>query len=344
MSVQGTNPFEKISHLGPVEGDRDDTHEDGRRRRKVLYRGRSWSESERELPLHPNPSSEETTKAKQELHLDRILFERAKHLFARLITLEEKIAQLIFCQTLAEYDQAEQLAQEELIRRWQIGGLLFTSGEFKREAYLIEHYQKISKTPLLVGNDFSHGLSFYFQGKPHLENFQAKMTLQRYCDIGKAVMGQNRHLGVHFQMGQDRTTSKTQISLDLNQLKAFLKGVRDATGIVGRLIEGTLSSSTLFSAHLEYAGSGELNTLFLQQNQVHERVGHRSLKLYDFSPDKKYDDLIEVIKGGKCDAILMDKNIPQAIMAIKSAVENGEITEEAIDGAVMRILLHKAFF
>lgn len=344
MSVQGPNPYEKISHLEPVDGDRDDSHDEGRRRRKVVYRGRSWAQSEDELPMHPRTAQEKPTGGKHEFHLDRLLFERAKNMFAHLVTLEEKIAQLLFCQTEAEYDQKKQEEMEELLRRWQIGGLLFIKGEFKREAYLIEHYQQFAKTPLLVGNDLSHGLSFYFQGKPPVDTFQEKMTLQRYCDIGKAVMGQNRHLGVHFQMGQDRSSSRAQFCLAVNQLKSFLKGVRDAHGIVGRVVDGTASSSTLFSAQLESSSAGDLRTMILEQNCVHERVGHRSLKLYDFSADKKYDDLVEIIKGGKCDLILMDGDIPQAILAIKSAVENGEISEEAIDGQVMRILLHKALF
>lgn len=344
MSVSGPSPYEKASRLQQVDGERDDTHQDDRKRQKVLYRGRAWSESDDDLTVQPKWQEEKKPRERKseshEVFARQYLLERAKRLFAQITTLEEKIAQLIFYQTEALYDQAQLNEFETLVQKWQIGGILFSEGDYKRQSYLIEHLQGLSKTLLLVGNDFLHGLSFYFQDVFPLTTLHTKMTEQRYSDLGKAVMVQNRQLGVHFQFDRERMTDGKgiQMEMDERQLRAFRRGIRDAQGIVGKERDNLISQPSqrpLFSP-------------IISDQQVHETAGVRTLNLCDLSHCQSRQDLekelLEGLKSSNCGAFLLRERAPEAIQIIKEGLRSGKINESTLDRHVMKLLLLKAFF
>ena len=346
--IYGPQFNQNFNRVQPIDPDSQDDQSDGRKRR-VLYQGRAWIEAEEDdLPLQPSipqtpPPSRTRKSSATGVYADRLLLDRAQIFFSQLTTIEEKAAQLCFLETEAIYDAAIQHAIELLIQTWQIGGILFHKGDYRRETYLIERYQEISKTPLFMANDYLHGLSFYLQGSVLSKE---PLSEQHYSDLGKAVMVQNRRLGVHIQF--DRERGKKRSFMNEMQVKAFRKGVREAHGIVGKekanepREANTMKGIFPFLSHK--VGFAPFSTF--SDNQIQETIGLKTLTFFDATKIEKVflDD--ELLGGFKqlYDVFLLSGNISEAIRSIAKLVRTGKIREEVLDRHVMKALIIKALF
>ena len=324
MNVFGPYNLPSPSHrIQPVDDKPDQESAEEKRRRRAKHGGRTWNRREK-ADVEPTFADIREDEAHS-------LFETGSNeeLFEQLTTLEEKVAQLCFYQTEAVYDTSVQQHVELLIQAWQIGGLVFTKGQYKRQAYLIERYQELSKTPLLIGNDLLHGLSFYFEGDvPELEQ-------KRFSDLGKAVMGLNRRLGVNFQLDRDCAGSGPLLLEE--QRRLFRSGIRQAQGIVGRLrppLRQTESRSS--KAH---AVKPSLESLL--SAQPHDFVGSRQLTFLDLSEDQIYEEKLVKAFKEPYDVLVFGANIQDAIRMISKAVKSGRIAEAEIDRRLLKVLALK---
>lgn len=335
--IYGPHFSQHIRRLQPIDGDRQDDRPDERKRRRVLYQGRAWSETEEDkLPVQPaQPNTTPVKKAQVGVYADRILLERAQAILGQMTTLEEKVAQLCFIETEAVYNAALQHEVELLIQTWQIGGILFSRGEYKRQAYLIERFQGVAKTALLIGNDFIHGLSFYLQG----DKIPQDLSEPRFTDIGKAVMAQNRRLGVHIQFDQERVVDK--LSMSPSQAQAFRRGIREAQGIVGK----EKAEPKMHKLAQSHSAKGNFPILEFSELQVQETIGFRMLSFFDATKAK--GPLEEELKKAfeeHFDLFLFKGNLPEAIRALCKLVRTGKIREEEVDRRIMKVLIIKALF
>lgn len=338
--------FPPVNRIQPIDKDPADDQQDGGQKRKALYKGRSWEERDEDLPVQPSipaePPPEKTRRpASSGVYANRVLLERARAAFCHLTTLEEKVAQLCFLETEAFYDTPLQHDVELLIQAWQLGGILFKKGDYKRQGYLIEHYQNVSKTRLLIANDFLHGLSFYLQGDSL--SFET-LSEQRCSDLGKAVMVQNRRLGVHVQLDRERSGQKS--SMSEKQAKSFRKGIRDAQGIVGKekgVEPADFYSHTAKSA-MPFLSLAE-SPSHLPELQMQSTISFKALTYFDSAAQSLTEELLLTAYKNHYDFFLFSgKSIPEAIRMFCKLIRAGKIREEELDRSVMRILVIKALF
>lgn len=343
MNVFGPHNNNRIEPIGDRPDDQTD--EQRRRKRQVHFQGRKWGKKEEdELSVDKAamnsscpPKNEENRELAMGVYADRACLEQAQLMFESLTTLEEKVAQLCFYETKALYDAKLQHDVELLIQAWQVGGILFTGGEYKRQAYLIEQFQSLSKTPLLIGNDFLHGLSFYYEDH-HLPTFGSGVTEQRFSDLGKAIMVLGRRIHIHFQI--DRESRAHHIPMTEQHIRAFRKGIRQAHGIVARTqpakSTGGSASTSLFSmpqAPLTFSKDG-----------AQEHIGVKSLNfldLTDIAIDEK--QMLHAFKE-HYEIFLCGNNIHEVITTITNAVRNGKLWEKHIDRLVMKLLVLKTLY
>lgn len=327
---------ERIDH-----GSDEDERDDQRKKKKVSYHGRSWSESDEDLPVQPTIAVvEKEERKKRAVYADQALLERAEKLLVNFVSIEEKVAQLCFYHTDAFYDSAVQSHVELLIQKYQIGGLLFSKGEFRRQSYLIECYQKMAKFPLAIGNDFLHGLSFYFQEGIPTDSLE-KMNERRYCDLGKAVVSQNRKLGVHFQFDCERhlDAAVQRIELRVSQARAFRNGIREAGGIVAR--EKKVKEKMNKKAD-SLPDQMPFSHFLSPGNKVQEAHSMRSLSFVDFTTvDSNFREQLIVAFHECYDAFLLKEGIEEAISILAAEVRLGKISESELDRRLLKILLHK---
>jgi len=339
--IYGPQFSQHINRIQPIDGDRPDDQPDERKRRRVLYQGRAWAEAEEELPVQPTQPTLSTPirgkpRTSAGVYADRVLLERASALLRQMTTLEEKVAQLCFYETDAVYDAALQHEVELMIQTWQIGGVLFKKGDYKRQAYLIECYQEVSKTALLIANDFLHGLSFYLQGDQLPEE---ELPEQRFSDLGKAVMVQNRRLGVHVQFDQERT--HTKLPMSMKQSQGFRRGIREAQGIVAK--EKTeAKESKLARSH---SSKGGFPILEHSELQVQETIGFKTLTFFDASKARgSLEEELHTAFDDHYDVFLLKGNISEAIRSLCKLVRTGKIREEELDRRIMKVLIIKLTF
>lgn len=123
----------------------------------------------------------------------------ADSVFAQM-SLDEKIGQLFNVAAYSNKDATHQKELEELIQKYHVGGLTFFKGGPMRQAKLTNHYQKLSKLPLMIAIDGEWGLSMRLDSTVR---YPWQMTLGAIQDdsliyqMGFDIARQFRRLGVH---------------------------------------------------------------------------------------------------------------------------------------------------
>lgn len=339
--INGSQFSHLVNRLQPIDGDHSDDQPDERKKRRVLYQGRQWGKAENELPVQPShysgaPPVQTKIRKSPGVYADRPVVERAHALLNHMTTFEEKVAQLCFYETEAVYDAALQRDAELIIQTWQVGGIVFKRGNYRRQAYLIERFQEVSKTALLIANDFMHGLSFYLQGD---QLPQEELPEQRYSDVAKAVMVQNRKLGVHIQFDQERCLEK--LPMNPKQEQAFRRGIREAQGIVGK---EKVDPKGLTSTQPNLKREG-FPILSFSELKVQETIGFGTLSFFDASSTKEpLEEVLLNAFNNHFDVFLLKDNISDAIRVLCRLVRMGRIREEELERRILKVLVIKALY
>jgi beta-glucosidase-like glycosyl hydrolase/CubicO group peptidase (beta-lactamase class C family) len=118
------------------------------------------------------------------------------------MTLEEKIAQIIFIRMHSNKDAQYNAQKIKEIEKYQPGGVCFFQGGPVREINLINKIQAVSKIPLMVSMDAEWGVAMRLDSVP---TFPRKMTLgalpaeynNLIYEMGSAIAEQCKLLGIH---------------------------------------------------------------------------------------------------------------------------------------------------
>ena len=121
------------------------------------------------------------------------------HVFQSLSE-EQRIAQLFLIAAYANKEEKHYSTIEELIRRYNIGGLIFFQGTPINQATLTNRYQQAAQTPLLIATDAEWGLGMRLD---HTISYPKQMTLGALqddtliYDMGAEIARQLKCIGVH---------------------------------------------------------------------------------------------------------------------------------------------------
>ena len=122
------------------------------------------------------------------------------------LTLEQRIAQLMMVAAYSNKDAKHINEVETLVTRYGIGGLIFFQGGPVRQARLVNRYQALARTPILVGMDLEWGLSMRLDSTMR---FPRQMTLGATGDVegielmGEEIARQMVRLGVQVSFSPD---------------------------------------------------------------------------------------------------------------------------------------------
>jgi beta-N-acetylhexosaminidase len=114
---------------------------------------------------------------------------------------DEKLGQLFMVRGYSKLDNADVPKIMQLIKNHHIGGICFFQGSPKKQAELTNHYQKLSKIPLMIGIDGEWGLGMRFPESSL--SFPKQLTLGAIRDdglieeFGKEVANHMKRIGVH---------------------------------------------------------------------------------------------------------------------------------------------------
>ena len=116
------------------------------------------------------------------------------------LTIDEKIGQLFTVWVATKYGSDEINHISKLIKEHHLGGLIFSLGNIKDQAKAINHFQKISKVPLLISMDAEWGVGMRLDDA---FSFPYNMTLgaikndSLVFEVGKRIGYHAKRLGVH---------------------------------------------------------------------------------------------------------------------------------------------------
>lgn len=119
------------------------------------------------------------------------------------MTLEEKIGQLFMVPVYSEADKAAgyKASIKKMIEEYHIGGVIFMQGTPEKQAEMVNYFQEISKTPLLVAQDAEWGINMRLKS---VEGFPKNMTLgaiqndSLLYEMGAEMAKQCKAVGVNF--------------------------------------------------------------------------------------------------------------------------------------------------
>lgn len=119
------------------------------------------------------------------------------------LTTDQKIAQSIWIPAWSDRDSSHLKSVSETISKYGIGGLIFFQGSAEKQADLINHYQKISKVPLITAMDAEWGVGMRLD---KAEKFPFQLTLgairndSLIYQFGEKVAEQCRRTGININL------------------------------------------------------------------------------------------------------------------------------------------------
>ncbi|MEZ4887466.1 MAG: glycoside hydrolase family 3 N-terminal domain-containing protein [Chitinophagales bacterium] len=113
---------------------------------------------------------------------------------------EERIGQLFMIATYSNKDEGHKQFTANLLKKYNIGGVIFMQGTALQQAQMTNYYQAVSKIPLLVSLDAEWGLNMRLNDTPR---FPKQLTLGAIQDnrliyeMGREIARESKRIGTH---------------------------------------------------------------------------------------------------------------------------------------------------
>lgn len=217
---------------------------------------------------------------------------------------EERIAQLFMVAAYSRPDKQNQSEIDNLIKNYKIGGLIFFQGDPEAQVKLQNHYQEISKTPLLIGIDGEWGLAMRLKNTtqfPYQMQLGAIQDNDLIYEMGKEIGRQCKRVGVHVNFAPVVDVNNNPSNPVINYRSfgedrenvagkgiAYMKGMQDA---------GTIANAKHFPGH----GDTDVDSHKGLPLISHDRNRLDSIEIYPFK---------KMIKEGLGSMMVAHLNIP----------------------------------
>ena len=238
----------------------------------------------------------ESTKNAAEKHWVDSIFQQ--------LTVKQKIAQLIMIRAHSDKG-ADYIAQvEDLIKKYEVGGLCFFQGTPTKQISLVNQYQSISKIPLLVGIDGEWSLGMRLKETmsfPRQLMLGAIQNNDLIYKMGREIGIQMKRVGVHVNFAPVADVNNNAANPVINTRSfgedrenvtqkciAYMKGMQD---------EGILACAKHFPGH----GDTNVDSHYDLPIIPHNRSRLDSIELYPFK---------ELAKQGIASFMVAHLNIP----------------------------------
>ena len=201
------------------------------------------------------------------------------------LTVKQKIAQLIMIRAHSDKG-ADHIAQvEDLIKKYEVGGLCFFQGTPAKQISLVNQYQSISKVPLMVGIDGEWSLGMRLKETmsfPRALMLGAIQNNELIYKMGREIGIQMKRVGVHVNFAPVADVNNNAANPVINTRSfgedrenvtqkciAYMKGMQD---------EGILACAKHFPGH----GDTNVDSHYDLPIIPHNRSRLDSIELYPF--------------------------------------------------------------
>ena len=192
---------------------------------------------------------------------------------------EDKIGQLFTVWVATKYGEEEISHISSLINKYKLGGLIFSLGKIEDQADATNHFQSISKVPLLIGMDAEWGIGMRLDDA---FSFPYNMTLGAIEDeslvykVGERIGKHANRLGVHINFAPV-VDINTNPDNPIIGSRSFGEDKFNVTEKALAYLKGMQSTNLMGSAK-HFPGHGDTQT-----------DSHYTLPLISFDKERIYD-------------------------------------------------------
>ena len=177
------------------------------------------------------------------------------------LTIDQKIAQLIWIAGYSNRDVAHEVEVSEIIRKYGVGGIIFFQGTPEKQAELENYYQKISNVPIIIAMDAEWGLGMRLQ---YVEKFPYQMTLGAIKNdtliykMGVAIADQFKRMGVHMNLAPVADVNNNPLNPVINY-RSFGEDRKNVTAKALMYMKG-MQDNGIIATLKHFPGHGDTNT------------------------------------------------------------------------------------
>jgi beta-N-acetylhexosaminidase len=177
------------------------------------------------------------------------------------LTLEQRIAQLIMVDAYSNKGIEHKNEIQNLIKKYNIGGIIFFQGGPVRQANLTNTFQKAAQTPIMIAMDAEWGLAMRLDS---IDPFPRQMMLGAISnngliyDMGMAIGKQCRRLGVHINFAPVVDINNNPNNPVINS-RSFGENKRKVLKKSFSYMQGMIDSRLIVSAK-HFPGHGDTDT------------------------------------------------------------------------------------
>jgi len=201
------------------------------------------------------------------------------------LTPEERIAQLFMVAAYSNRDHKHRDEIDELIQKYKIGGLIFFQGGPVRQAKFTNHFQAVSRVPLMISIDGEWGLAMRLDSTVRYPKQMALGAIQDdslIYEMGRQIAYECKRLGIHVNFApvvDINSNSKNPVigvrSFGANKFNVAKKGVAYMKGLQDA---GVMANAKHFPGHGDTDADSHLALPVINHSQ--KRID--SLELYPF--------------------------------------------------------------
>ncbi|WP_373829946.1 glycoside hydrolase family 3 N-terminal domain-containing protein, partial [Bacteroides heparinolyticus] len=153
------------------------------------------------------------------------------------LSVQEKVGQLIVATMPAEVDKAAKKQVREWVRKYKVGGLLFSGGTPEEQTILANIARKESKVPVMMAIDGEWGASVRLKDSPEYPGIVALGCIEDRKlveEYGREEARQFRQLGIHANLAPD-VNADADLLKPVAHVRSFSKNSHE---VVEKLLAG----------------------------------------------------------------------------------------------------------
>lgn len=174
---------------------------------------------------------------------------------------EERIAQLMVIAAKSLGDPTHEKELMEIIKMYNVGGLIFFQGTPTRHAQLVNRYQQMAKTPLMIFMDAEWGVGMRLDSAidlPYQIMLGAMQSGSLVYDYAKIVAQQCKRLGIHFNLAPVMDVNNNPKNPVIGY-RSFGEDVQKVSEYGVHYING-LQDNNIYASAKHFPGHGDVST------------------------------------------------------------------------------------
>jgi len=199
--------------------------------------------------------------ATAQVDLEKLMFHPWVDSVFQSLSPDRRIAQLVWVDVTGGDDVAKQVEVAQLVKAWGVGGVIFFQSEPERLARLVNYYQSVAQTPLLVSMDAEWGVGMRLPGIipfPYNMMMGASANPELIKAATTEMAHQMKRLGIQVSLAP-ACDINTQPLNPIIGMRAFGESPRLVTDCSVAYMQG-LQANGILAVAKHYPGHGDTQT------------------------------------------------------------------------------------